>query len=96
MTFDCETKLTVGFFWFGYIHTASDEDLPKHKMTSKEGISPIDGEFTVEKLGPLLSGRRGAIKSFLLNHEHVAGIGNVYVQDPLFMARLHPLRMAKR
>ena len=94
LTFDDKTKLTVSFFWFGYIHTASDKDLPKHKMTSKLGISPIDNEFTVEKLGSLLSGRRGAIKSFLLNQKHVAGIGNVYVQDPLFMARL-PLRMTQ-
>jgi formamidopyrimidine-DNA glycosylase len=73
-------------------HIASDMDLSKHKMTSKLGISPIDAEFTVGRLGSLLSGRRGAIKSFLLDQKHVAGIGNVYVQDPLFIAKLHPLR----
>jgi len=61
-------------------------------MTSKLGISPIEKEFTVERLGSLLSGRRGAIKSFLLDQKNIAGIGNVYVQDTLFKARLHPLR----
>ena len=37
-------------------------------------------------------GRRGAIKPFLLNQKRIAGIGNVYVQDPLFIAGDHPLR----
>jgi formamidopyrimidine-DNA glycosylase len=56
---------------------------------------PIDKEFTVEKLASLLSVRRGAIKSFLLNQKNVAGIGNMYVQDILFRAKLHPLRMTQ-
>ena len=93
LTFDDRTEVTVRFFWFGYIHIASDKELAKHRMTSKLGISPTDKEFTVEKLGSLLSGRRGTIKSFLLNQKNLAGIGNVYVQDPLFKARVHPLRM---
>jgi formamidopyrimidine-DNA glycosylase len=92
LIFNDKTKLTVAFFWFGYIHIASDGELPKHKMTNKLGMSPISKEFTVEKLASLLSRRRGAIKSFLLNQKNVAGIGNVYVQDPLFKAKLHPLR----
>jgi formamidopyrimidine-DNA glycosylase len=40
----------------------------------------------------LLQGRRGGIKAFLLNQKRIAGIGNVYVQDPLFKAGIHPLR----
>ena len=92
MTFNDKTELTATFWWFGYIHLASDAELPKHKMTSKLGISPIEKAFTVERLGSLLSGRRGAIKSFLLDQKNIAGIGNVYVQDTLFKARLHPLR----
>ena len=92
LTFSDKTRLTTTFSWFGYIHLASEKELPKHKMTSKLGISPIDDEFTVEKFASLLSGRRGAIKSFLLDQENAAGIGNVYAQDILFKARLHPLR----
>jgi formamidopyrimidine-DNA glycosylase len=92
LTFHDKTQLTVAFFWFGYIHLASDKELARHKMTSKLGTSPLDDDFTIEKFTSLLSGKRGAIKSFLLNQENIAGIGNVYVQDPLFKARLHPLR----
>jgi formamidopyrimidine-DNA glycosylase len=92
LTFRDTTELTVSFSWFGYIHLASDEELPKHKMTSKLGISPLDEKFTVDRLSSILSGRRGNIKSFLLDQKNIAGIGNVYVQDTLFKARLHPLR----
>ncbi len=95
LTFSDGTELTASFWWFGYIHVASDDELPEHRMTGKLGISPIDEEFTVEKLSSILSGRRGAIKSFLLDQKNIAGIGNVYVQDILFRARLHPLRAIK-
>ena len=92
LTFRDNTELSVSFSWFGYIHLASDKELPKHKMTGKLGASPIDEEFTIERLRSILAGRRGNIKSFLLDQKNIAGIGNVYVQDILFKARLHPLR----
>jgi len=86
------TALTATFWWFGYIHLASDGELPKHKMTSRLGASPIEEGFTADSLRSMLSGRRGAIKSFLLDQKNIAGIGNVYIQDILFKAKLHPLR----
>jgi len=95
LTFHDETELTATFSWFGYIHLASTKELPKHKMTNKLGVSPIDKGFTPESLASLLSGKRGAIKSFLLDQKNIAGIGNVYVQDILFKAKLHPLRMTQ-
>jgi formamidopyrimidine-DNA glycosylase len=42
--------------------------------------------------GALLKGRRGAIRTFLLDQDRIAGIGNVYVQTPLWKAKIHPLR----
>ena len=46
----------------------------------------------MDQFRELLRKRRGGIKSFLLNQRRIAGIGNVYVQDPLFKAGIHPLR----
>jgi formamidopyrimidine-DNA glycosylase len=80
--------LALNFWWFGYVHFVSD--LADHKMTAKLGPNAID--LTEDQFGELLKGRRGGIKSFLLNQKRIAGIGNVYVQDPLFKARVHPLR----
>jgi formamidopyrimidine-DNA glycosylase len=42
----------------------------------------------------MLNGRRGRIKSYLLDQRFIAGIGNVYIQDILWHARLHPNRKA--
>jgi formamidopyrimidine-DNA glycosylase len=59
-------------------------------MVGKLGPNALD--LSLEEFRALLKGRRGAIKTFLLDQDHIAGIGNVYIQDPLFTARLHPLR----
>jgi formamidopyrimidine-DNA glycosylase len=59
-------------------------------MVGKLGPNAID--LSLEEFRELLRGRRGAIKAFLLDQDRIAGIGNVYIQDPLFKARVHPLR----
>jgi formamidopyrimidine-DNA glycosylase len=76
------------YWWFGYAHYA--EDLADHPMTSSLG--PDFMSLSLTDFVDLLRGRRGGIKSFLLNQKHIAGIGNVYGQDPLFKAGIHPLR----
>ncbi|MBW1688975.1 MAG: hypothetical protein JRS35_28450, partial [Deltaproteobacteria bacterium] len=65
--------------------------LDKHTMSAKLGPNAID--VTLPELREMLQGRRGAIKSFLLNQERIAGIGNAYVHDILFLAGLHPQRI---
>jgi formamidopyrimidine-DNA glycosylase len=85
--------LTVRFWWFGYAHALPDRKLPTHKMTATLGLDPLNrSEFTYARFCALLEGRRGAIKSLLMDQRQVAGIGNVYIQDILFKARLHPNR----
>jgi formamidopyrimidine-DNA glycosylase len=85
--------LTIGFWWFGYAHAVSSGDLGSHKMTAKLGPAPLgDADFTQGRFQELLRGRRGAVKNFLLAQDNIAGIGNVYVQDILFHAKLHPNR----
>ena len=83
-----ETCLVVNFWWFGYAHFV--RDLGDHPMTVDLG--PDAWGITLEHFRELLQGRRGGIKAFLLNQKRIAGIGNVYVQDPLFIAGIHPLR----
>lgn len=82
------TQLAVNYWWFGYAHYAAD--LSEHKMVSKLGPDALD--LPLDAFRELLRGRRGGVKAFLLNQSRIAGIGNVYVQDPLFVARIHPLR----
>jgi formamidopyrimidine-DNA glycosylase len=80
--------LAVNFWWFGYAHYAAD--LAEHKMTAQLGPNALD--LTLDEFRALLRGRRGGVKSFLLDQKKIAGIGNVYIQDPLFKAGVHPLR----
>ena len=82
------TCLAINFWWFGYAHYV--KNLADHAMVSTLG--PDFMSLSLDDFRRLLRGRRGGIKSFLLNQKLVAGIGNVYGQDPLFKAGLHPLR----
>ena len=59
-------------------------------MVGKLGPNALD--LSLEEFRALLNGRRGAIKTFLLDQDRIAGIGNVYVQTPLWRAKIHPLR----
>jgi len=88
--FDDGRSLSIRFWWFGYIHYAADGKLDKHTMTAKLGPNAID--VPKEQFREMLRGRKGSVKSFLLNQERIAGIGNAYIHDILFLARLHPNR----
>lgn len=60
------------------------------------GLEPLGPSFTVERWRALLRGRRGTIKSLLLRQDLIAGIGNIYADEILWQARLHPARQAHR
>lgn len=84
------TCLTLNFWWFGYSHYAAPEALAAHEMTAKLGPNVLD--LTADELRARLKGRRGRLKALLLDQTVVAGIGNAYIHDILFLARLHPFR----
>jgi len=87
---DSGSALAINFWWFGYVHFAAD--LADHPMTAQLGPHALD--VTLDEFRSLVRSSRGRIKSLLLNQRRIAGIGNVYVQDPLFRAGVHPLRPA--
>ena len=94
LTFTDQSGFTLRFSWFGYIHLLPQKELSQHKLTARLGISPSDKGFTKEYLQKLLAKRKSRIKSLLIDQKNIAGIGNVYIQDILFNARLHPNRKA--
>ncbi len=93
MELDDGSGFTAHVWWFCYLHLAKTEELTEHKMTSKLGPTPLEETFTQEHLRNILKGK-GAVKTILLDQRRVAGIGNVYIHDPLFLAGIYPLRMA--
>ena len=63
-------------------------------LDERVGPEPLDTSFTAARLGERLANRRAPLKSVLLDQRTVAGLGNIYVDEALWRARLHPLRPA--
>ncbi len=59
-------------------------------------LGPDAPEISQEQFFQALQGRRGAIKSWLLNQQRISGLGNIYTDEALFEARIHPLAQAGR
>ena len=60
------------------------------------GLEPLDQRFTAGHLRGVLRGRSTPIKALLLDQRKIAGVGNIYADEALFRARVHPLRPAGR
>jgi formamidopyrimidine-DNA glycosylase len=88
--FSDRTALAVNFWWFGYAHYVGPGQLDRHDMTRVLG--PNATELAAEELRKKLAGRRGGLKAYLLDQSEIAGIGNAYIHDILFLAGLHPQR----
>jgi formamidopyrimidine-DNA glycosylase len=77
---------------FGRMTVAAPEELPA--LFSKLGPEPLDADFTPDILAERLARRGRAIKAALLDQSVVAGLGNIYADEALFRARIHPLMSA--
>jgi formamidopyrimidine-DNA glycosylase len=88
--FDDHTCLSINFWWFGYVHYLEEGRLHEHNMTSKLGPNAI--EVSRLEFQKLIQGTRTRVKKFLLDQSKIAGIGNAYIHDILFMAKIHPMR----
>lgn len=78
---------------FGYIKLFKTEYLEKFFEKEKFGPEPLDKNFKLENLKNILEKRSKAkIKQFLMDQKNIAGIGNIYSDEILFEAGVHPLR----
>lgn len=65
-------------------------------LAARLGLEPFDEGFTAEHVRSLVRGRRAPIKALLLDQRRIAGVGNIYADEALFRAGVHPLRPAGR
>ena len=63
-------------------------------VLGKLGPEPLADDFTAARLGEMLARRRGRIKPLLLDQRFLAGLGNIYTDEALWQAGVHPLRAA--
>jgi formamidopyrimidine-DNA glycosylase len=75
---------------FGRVHLVADED----EVVGSLGPEPLAEDFTLSEFSALIRQRKGALKPLLLNQQFIAGIGNIYADEALFVAGIHPQRKA--
>src|SRR3954462_877225 len=63
-------------------------------FAARLGLEPLSDELTGAAVRAMARGRRAPIKAFLLDQRRIAGVGNIYADEALFRARIHPLRPA--
>lgn len=66
------------------------------EILSRLGVEPLEAEFTGAAAFEMLRRRRRRIKALLLDQRVIAGLGNIYTDEALFRAGLHPLRESHR
>jgi len=91
-----EGGVVLGFtrLWLGYFDLYDPADVDSHPLISRLGPDPFSEEFTVGYLAEAFSGRKASVKGLLLDQSLVAGLGNIYVDEVLFAAGVHPVRKA--
>lgn len=80
----------------GKMYVVPDADFRRLKGLDKMGPEPLEKGFTLKKFKEILKERTGRIKALLLDQYFIAGIGNVYGDEILFHARIHPEKEANK
>ncbi len=71
-------------------------DISEHKLIQNLGPEPLTDEFSADYLFDASRGRTVPIKSFIMDSKLVVGVGNIYANEALFHAGIHPKRAAKK
>lgn len=87
LAYDCQRKLGV---------IGLTDNLEKYMEHKKLGSDPYESDFDLNRFKTLLKGKRGSIKSALMNQKVIAGIGNIYSDEILFHAGIHPASQVKK
>jgi formamidopyrimidine-DNA glycosylase len=78
---------------FGTWQLLEEEELQPY-LAERIGREPLVRSFTGRRLAEALEGRKAPLKAALLDQRRLAGVGNIYADEALWRARLHPLRVA--
>jgi formamidopyrimidine-DNA glycosylase len=81
---------------FGTGELALGGDALDEFFAARLGVEPFSPDFTSAHMYALTKVSRAPIKAFLLDQRKIAGVGNIYADEALFRAGVHPLRVAKR
>lgn len=97
VAFEMSTPATITFNdprRFGSMDLLSSADFAAHPVLGTLGPEPLSDEFDAFALARACRGKRTSLKVALLDQRVVAGLGNIYVSEALYRARLSPRRLA--
>jgi formamidopyrimidine-DNA glycosylase len=81
---------------FGTGELALGSDGLEAFYAARLGVEPLEDGFTVDRLRAIARSCRAPVKAMLLDQKRIAGVGNIYADEALFRAQIHPLRPANR
>ena len=79
---------------FGTAHLMLSRTARDEYLKARLGAEPFTPEFTAEYLRDQARGRSAPVKPFILDQRRIAGVGNIYADEALHRAKIHPLRQA--
>lgn len=80
---------------FGFIDLVASNDLLTHKMLKNLGPEPLSSNFNSQYLQKKLANKNCNIKTTMMDNQIVVGVGNIYINESLFLAKILPTKMAK-
>lgn len=83
----CDPRRFGAWLW-------TEDDPLQHPLLAELGPEPLTDAFTADYLAQRAAGRKTAVKAFLMDSHIVVGVGNIYANEALFMAGIHPKRAA--
>ena len=93
LEFEGGVVLAFTRLWLGYFDLYEPGEVDGHPLISRLGPDPFSEDFTPGYLARVFE-RRASVKGLLLDQSVVAGLGNIYVDEVLFAAGVHPARKA--
>ena len=79
---------------FGWIKLLKDEN-NLNDILDEFGIEPFTPDFTLENFKKIINSKPTKIKPLIMDQKQIAGVGNIYSDESLWSAKIHPERMAK-
>lgn len=79
---------------FGWIKLKKACEVEEESLIARMGYEPLDTRFSASYLQDKLKRRRSSIKAVLLDQSTISGLGNIYVDESLHLAKIHPERIA--
>ena len=79
---------------FGYVKIVKTSEVEKLKAIEEFGPEPLTYEFTPEKFKEIILKKKMPVKLVLMDQAQIAGVGNIYANEALFLSKIHPERKA--